>query len=86
MQFQGSPLWRLGVGTTMDSAAFHELMAQIRGTAASLAEAEQKVAAFKVELAQQAHIHDNSALRRAVMPIPRRVNSGWQPAVDKPSR
>jgi hypothetical protein len=38
----------------MDSAAFHELVAQIRGTAASLAEAEQKVAAFKDELAQQA--------------------------------
>jgi hypothetical protein len=70
----------------MDSAAFHELMAQIRGTAASLAEAEQKVAAFKVELAQQAHIHDNAALRRAVMPIPKRINSGWQPAAVKPSR
>jgi hypothetical protein len=84
MQFQGSPLWRLGMGTTMDSAAFHELVAQIRGTAASLAEAEQKVAAFKLELAQQAHIHDNSALRRAVMPIPKRVSSGWQPAMDKP--
>jgi hypothetical protein len=70
----------------MDSAAFHELIAQIRGTAASLAEAEQKVAAFKAELARQANIHDNSALRRAVMPIPKRVNSGWQPAMDEPRR
>ena len=39
----------------MDSNAFHELIAQVRGTAAELAQAEQKVAAFKAELAQQEH-------------------------------
>ena len=71
--FQGSPLWRLGMGTTMDSAAFHELVAQIRGTAASLAEAQQKVAAFKGELAQQAQVNHNFAQRRAIMLIPKRV-------------
>jgi hypothetical protein len=37
----------------MDSTAFHELIAQVRGAAATLAEAEKKVAAFKAEPAQQ---------------------------------
>jgi hypothetical protein len=37
----------------MDSTALNELIAQVRGTAATLAEAEQRVAAFKNELAQQ---------------------------------
>jgi hypothetical protein len=37
----------------MDSTAFHELIAQVRGAAATLAEAEQRVATFKAELAQQ---------------------------------
>jgi hypothetical protein len=37
----------------MDSTAFHELIAQVRSAAATLAEAEQRVAAFKAELAQQ---------------------------------
>ena len=72
----------------MDSAAFHELIGQIRGTAATLAVAEQKVAAFTVELAQQvrAHIVADSAPRRAIMPIPNRTKSGWLPAIVKPSR
>jgi hypothetical protein len=35
----------------MDSTAFHELIAQVRGTAAELAAAEQKVAAFKADSA-----------------------------------
>ena len=46
-------MWRLGMGTAMDSAAFHELIAQVHGMAAEFAEAEQKVAAFKAELAEQ---------------------------------
>jgi len=72
----------------MDSTAFHELIAQARGSAAALAEAEQKVAAFKAELAQQeygAQLDASSALVRAIKPIPKRVNSGWLPAMDKPS-
>jgi hypothetical protein len=67
----------------MDSTAFHELIAQVRGTAAALAEAEQKVAAFKAELAQQEHgAQLDSALQRAIRPISKRVNSGWLLATD----
>ena len=76
------------MGIAMDSTAFHELIAQARGTATALAEAEQKVAAFKAELAQQEHgaqLDASAALLRAVKPIPKRVNSGWLPAMDKPS-
>ena len=32
------------MGTAMDNTAFHELIEQVRGTAAELAQAEQKVA------------------------------------------
>jgi hypothetical protein len=72
----------------MDSTSFHELIAQVRGAAAQLAEAEQKVAAFKAELARQEHgnqLNASSALLKAMKPIPKRVNSGWLPATDKPS-
>jgi hypothetical protein len=49
----------------MDSTAFHELIAQVRGAAAELAQAEQKVAAF--ELAQQEHRAQlDSALQRSL--------------------
>ena len=57
----------------MDSTALNELIAQVRGTAATLAEAEQRVAAFKNELAQQKLPDANSALLRAVKSIPKRV-------------
>jgi uncharacterized protein YhaN len=68
----------------MDSTAFHELIAQIRGTAAELAEAEQKVAAFKAELAQQEHgAQLDAALQRAIRSIPKRVTSGWLPATSQ---
>jgi hypothetical protein len=50
---------RPGIGIEMDSTALHELIAQVRGTAAELAEAERKVAAFKAELAER--IERNSA-------------------------
>jgi hypothetical protein len=66
----------------MDGTAFHELIAQVRGTTAELAVAEQKVAAFKAELAQQEHgAKLDSALQRAMpmQPSPKRV-SGWVPA------
>ena len=39
----------------MDSAAFQELIALARGTAADLTATEKKVSAFKDELAQQDH-------------------------------
>jgi hypothetical protein len=76
------------MGTAMDSTAFEELIAQVRGTAAALAEAEQKVAAVKAELAQQVQggqLDARSALSRAVKPLPplpKRVSSGWLPAMD----
>ena len=71
------------MGIAMDSTAFDELIAQVRGTAAALAEAEQKVAAFKAELAQQEHgaqLDARSVLLSAVKPIPKRVSSGWMPS------
>jgi hypothetical protein len=69
----------------MDSTVFHELIAQVRSSATALAEAEQKVAAFTAELAQQDHgakVDAASALRTAIRPKPKRPNSGWVPATD----
>jgi hypothetical protein len=39
----------------MDSELFHELIAQARGMAATLREAEHKLAAVTAELAQREH-------------------------------
>jgi hypothetical protein len=65
---------RPGIGIEMDSTALHELIAQVRGTAAGLAEAERKVAAFKAELAEQEHRAQlGSAVQRAIRPIPKRT-------------
>jgi hypothetical protein len=70
----------------MDIDAFNALIAQVRESAASLAQAEQKVAAFKTELAEQAE----EALRnvgaapvRSIKPIPKRASWGWVPAMNK---
>jgi hypothetical protein len=70
----------------MDITAFNELIALARGTAASLAQAEQKVAAFKDELAEQAKdAQGNAAVApvRAIKSIPKRTNSGWVAAIEK---
>jgi hypothetical protein len=68
----------------MDITAFNELIAQVRATAAALAEAEQRVAAFKAELAEQGQgAQVVSPVARTIKPLPKRVNSGWLPA-DKP--
>jgi hypothetical protein len=67
----------------MDSTAFDELIAQIRGTATALAQAEHKVAAVKAELSQQKHgtqLDASSATLRVAKPIPKRASSGWLPA------
>ena len=68
----------------MDGAAFHELFAQVRGTTAALAEAEQKVVAFKAELARQDHKTQpdaSSAPRSGIRTrVPKRVSTGWVPA------
>jgi uncharacterized protein YhaN len=64
----------------MDSTAFHELIAQVRGSAAALAEAEKKVATFKAELAEQDHELDASSAQPIRTPIAKRGSSGWVPA------
>jgi hypothetical protein len=70
----------------MDITAFNELIALARQTAASLAQAEQKVAAFKAELAEQAkdaQCNATAAPARSIRSIPKRANSGWVPAMEK---
>ena len=66
-------------GTAIDSIALHALIAEVRGTAAALAEAEQRVASFTAELAQQ-----DQTTHRVTKPvqqtptlISKRGNSGW---------
>jgi hypothetical protein len=66
----------------MDSAAFQEIIALARGTAAELSAAEKKVSAFKDELAQLDHPVPNPAMSRSIA-----INtkaSGWIPE-GKPS-
>jgi ABC-type transporter Mla subunit MlaD len=66
----------------MDSTALHELIAQVRGTAAALAEAEQRVASFTAELAQQdrgVQSPANSAQQIRTR-ISKGGSSGWVPA------
>jgi hypothetical protein len=64
----------------MDNAALHELIAQVRGETAALAQAQQKVAVFTSELAQ----HESGTLARtkAVNVKLKGASSGWVPAGD----
>jgi hypothetical protein len=64
----------------MDINALNELIARARGTTASLAQAEQRVAAFSAELAGQPE--PKAAPVRSIKSIPKR-SSGWVPAMDK---
>jgi hypothetical protein len=64
----------------MDNNALNELIAQAREMAASLAKAEQRVAAFSAELAEQPEL--KSAPVRPIKSISKR-SSGWVPAMDK---
>jgi mRNA-degrading endonuclease toxin of MazEF toxin-antitoxin module len=69
----------------MDIDAFNALIAMARETAVSLTQAEQRVAAFKVELAEQAKDAEQNAGAapvRAIRSIPKRA-SGWLPAMEK---
>jgi uncharacterized protein YhaN len=67
----------------MDIAALNALIAQVRESAASLAQAEQKVAAFRDELAEQAKdAEHNAAPVRSIRSIPKR-HSGWVAAIEK---
>jgi hypothetical protein len=58
----------------------NELIAKVRETAASLAQAEQRVAAFSAELAEQPEF--KAVPVRLIKSIPQR-NSGWVPALTK---
>jgi hypothetical protein len=66
----------------VDSTALHELIAQVRGTTAALAEAEEKVASFTSELAQQARLAQSDAkpAEPSGTSIGKRGTSGWLPA------
>jgi hypothetical protein len=59
----------------MDSTALQALIAEVRGTAAALAEAEQRVASATAELAQQGP--GAQPARQTRVPIANRGNSGW---------
>jgi hypothetical protein len=60
----------------MDSTALHALIAEVRGTAAALAEAEQRVASFTAELAQQDRAQpDAQPVQQTRGPITRRYSS-----------
>jgi hypothetical protein len=67
------------MGIEMDSGALSEPVAQVRNTAATLAEAEQRVAAFTAELARQKLPEAGAALLKA-KPVPERAAVGWLPA------
>jgi hypothetical protein len=66
----------------MDSAALQELIAQVRGTAAALAETEQRVGSFTAELAQQDRIAQPATkpVQQTPTLVAKRGNSGWVPA------
>jgi hypothetical protein len=66
----------------MDSTALHALIAEVRGTTAALAEAEQRVASFTAELAQQDQtVHPTTKpVQQTPMLISKRGSSGWVPA------
>jgi hypothetical protein len=67
-------------GGTVDTNALNELIAKARETAASLAHAEQRVAAFSAELAEQPAL--GAVAVRSIESIPKR-NSGWMPSMKK---
>ena len=58
----------------MDSTALQALIAEVRGTAAALAEAEKRVASATAELAQGSGVQPAQQTRA---PIAKRGNSGW---------
>jgi hypothetical protein len=65
----------------MDSTALQALIAEVRGTAAALAEAEQRVASFTAELAQQDQIaHPATKPVQQTPTLTKRGSSGWVPA------
>jgi hypothetical protein len=59
----------------MDSAALQALIAEVRGTALALAEAEKRVASATSELAQ--HGPGGQSAQQTRTPIAKRGSSGW---------
>jgi hypothetical protein len=59
----------------MDSTALQVLIAEVRGTAAALAEAEKRIASATAELAQQGP--GAQPAQQPPAPIAKRGNSGW---------
>jgi hypothetical protein len=64
----------------MDTNALNELIAKARETAASLAQAEQRVVAFSADLAEQPEL--KAVPVRSIQSIPKR-DSGWVPSMKK---
>jgi hypothetical protein len=64
----------------MDTNALNELIAKARETAASVAQAEQRIADVTAELAKLPEI--KVAPVRSIGSIPKRI-SGWVPTMDK---
>jgi hypothetical protein len=74
--------WAAARGNYNGQHRFTEVIAQVRGTTAALAEAEQRVASFTSELAQQAPLAqpDAKLAEPSKTPIAKRGTSGWVPA------
>jgi hypothetical protein len=71
---RGSPPLATGLGgLQMDSTALQALIAEVRGTAAALAEAEKRVASATADLAQGPCTQP----AQSRTPIAKRGNSGW---------
>ena len=66
----------------MDSTALHELIAQVRSTAAELAATEQRVVSFTAELAQldPGAQPEAKPVQQPRTPVAKRGSSGWIPA------
>jgi len=67
------------MGLQLDITALQDLITQVRGTTAALAEVEQRVASFTAELAQQdlGAQRDANSAQQSRRPIGRRGTSGW---------
>ncbi len=62
----------------MDSNALQNLIAQVRETTAALAEAEQKIATAKADLAQQdLKARLDASIERSTNPTAKPASSGW---------
>lgn len=78
-EFRGRRSGDWEMGLQLDITALQDLITQVRGTTAALAEVEQRVASFTAELAQQdpgARLDANSA-QQSRRPTGRPGTSGW---------